>query len=272
MKGARYEPRIQIEPAQSAGAGSRCGGAGRNRPGATVRRELRAEDSGELRLRMEVLQGRRGGRAGAGFLRGGWWSLDLPHDWSIEGPFGEKEPAAGRRVSCPPASAGTASVSRCPTRSADKMVTVEFDGVYQNSEVWINGQYLGKRPYGYIPFAYDITPHLDFGGDNVMAVRVDNSHQTNCRWYSGSGIYRHTWLLATNKVHIAHWGTFVTTPRVSEGRGHGAGGDPRPQRGQERRPHARWRPAFSTGTGKRCRPRRRRRRSRPAAITSSCSR
>jgi len=95
-------------------------------------------------------------------------------------------------------------------------VVVEFGGIYENSEVWINGQYLGKRPYGYIPFSYDLTPHLNFGRDNVIAVKVDNSHQTNCRWYSGSGIYRHTWLLATNQVHVAYWGTFVTSPHVSK--------------------------------------------------------
>jgi len=94
--------------------------------------------------------------------------------------------------------------------------TIDFDGVYQNSEVWINGQYLGKRPYGYISFHYDLTPYLNMGGENVIAVKVDNSHQPNCRWYSGSGIYRHTWLLVTNPAHVAHWGTFVTTPEVAE--------------------------------------------------------
>ena len=93
-------------------------------------------------------------------------------------------------------------------------MAIEFDGVYQLSEVWINGQYLGKRPYGYIGFSYDLSPHLKYGGDNVIAVKADNSHQPNCRWYSGSGIYRHTWLLVTNQVHVAHWGTFVTTPQV----------------------------------------------------------
>jgi beta-galactosidase len=95
-------------------------------------------------------------------------------------------------------------------------VVIEFGGIYENSEVWINGQYLGKRPYGYIPFSYDLTPHLNFGRDNAIAVKVDNSHQTNCRWYSGSGIYRHTWLLVTNQVHVAYWGTFVTSPHVSK--------------------------------------------------------
>jgi beta-galactosidase len=96
-----------------------------------------------------------------------------------------------------------------------RVVTLEFDGVYQNSEVWINGQYLGLRPYGFVPFAYELTPYLKFDAENVVAVKVDNSSQTNCRWYSGSGIYRHTWLLKTNALRVAHWGTYVTTTRVS---------------------------------------------------------
>ncbi len=103
-----------------------------------------------------------------------------------------------------------------PDAYKDKKVAVEFDGIYQLSEVWINGQYLGKRPYGYVPFFYDLTPHVKFGRENLIAVKVDNSHQTNCRWYSGSGIYRHTWLLSTNKVHVAHWGTFVSAEQVSK--------------------------------------------------------
>ena len=110
--------------------------------------------------------------------------------------------------------------------------------------MWINGQYLGKRPYGYISFSYDLSPHLNFGGDNVIAVKVDNSRQPNCRWYSGSGIYRHTWLLATNQLHVAYWGTFVTSPRVAEERRHGAGQDAGEERAQERRHlHAAHQPA-----------------------------
>ena len=105
---------------------------------------------------------------------------------------------------------------KIPAAYRNKKITVEFEGVYQNSEVWINGQYLGKRPYGYISFYYDITPHLNFGGENIIAVRVDNSRQPNCRWYSGSGIYRHTRLMVTGKLHVAHWGTFVTSRKVSE--------------------------------------------------------
>ncbi|HEY1221296.1 MAG: sugar-binding domain-containing protein [Bryobacteraceae bacterium] len=144
-----------------------------------------------------------------------WRGLDLPHDWSIEGPFAE-QPGSATFAHLPTGIGWYRKRFNIPESFRDKRVMVDFDGVYQNSEVWINGQYLGKRPYGYIGFHYDLTPHVNLGGENVIAVKVDNSRQPNCRWYSGSGIYRHTWLLVTNQVHLAHWGTFVTTPEVSE--------------------------------------------------------
>jgi beta-galactosidase len=144
-----------------------------------------------------------------------WRDVDLPHDWSIEGPFDQNAPSSGPGGYLPAGIGWYRKSFRIPESDRDRVVVLEFDGVYRNSEVWINGQYLGRRPYGYVPFSYELTPHLNFGGDNVVAVRVDNSNQTNCRWYSGSGIYRHTWLLATGPLRIAYWGTFVTCPRVS---------------------------------------------------------
>jgi len=147
------------------------------------------------------------------FSDSAWRAVDLPHDWSIEGPYSEQEKAQG---SLPTGIAWYRKRFRLPESYKDRTVVVEFDGIYQNSEVWINGQYLGKRPYGYVAFSYDLTPHLVAGRDNVIAVKVDNSHQSNCRWYSGSGIYRHTWLLATGPLHVAYWGTFVTSPRVAK--------------------------------------------------------
>ena len=145
-----------------------------------------------------------------------WRPLDLPHDWSIEGPFDQNAPGAATGASLPAGIGWYRKRFRLADADKDRKVVVEFDGVYQNSEVWINGQYLGKRPYGYISFNYDITPHVVFGArDNVIAVKVDNSHQPNCRWYSGSGIYAHTWLRLTNPVHVAMWGTFVTAPLVN---------------------------------------------------------
>ncbi len=150
------------------------------------------------------------------FSDSGWKSVDLPHDWSIEGPFNESEPAGSPGGYLPTGIGWYRKHFHLPASYKDKLLTIEFDGVYQNSDVWINGEYLGKRPYGYVPFFYDLTPHLAFGRENVMAVKVDNSRQTNCRWYSGSGIYRHTWLVSTRLVHVAHWGTFVTSPHVSK--------------------------------------------------------
>jgi beta-galactosidase len=153
------------------------------------------------------------------FSDSAWRALDLPHDWSIEGPFGEKEPSSFCGAYLPTGIGWYRKrfhlPDSYPNSYEDKKLTIEFDGVYQNSDVWINGQWLGKRPYGYVPFFYDLTPHINFGRENVVAVKVDNSHQTNCRWYSGSGIYRHTWLLSTNRVHVAPWGTFVSSPQVS---------------------------------------------------------
>ena len=153
----------------------------------------------------------------ADFNDGDWRKLDIPHDWSIEGPFGEKEPTGGKGGYVPTGVGWYRKHFRLPDSYKGKQITIEFDGVYENSEVWVNGHYLGKRPFGYISFYYDITPHLNFGGsENVVAVKVDNSHQSNSRWYSGSGIYRHAWLLVTGDIHIAHWGTFVITPKVSQ--------------------------------------------------------
>jgi len=149
------------------------------------------------------------------FSDAGWRVLDLPHDWSIEGPFSENEPTRGPGGYLPAGVGWYRKSFRAPSESKGRKVILEFDGVYENSEVWINGDYLGKRPFGYISFAYDLTPHLNSNRDNVIAVKVDNSRQPNSRWYSGSGIYRHTWLLTLSPVHIGQWGVWVTTPRVT---------------------------------------------------------
>src|ERR1019366_7193181 len=163
----------------------------------------------------KFLKGDAAGAQMAAFADAGWREVDLPHDWSIEGPFAENEPSAGSGGYLPTGIGWYRKRFRVGAADRGRVVTLEFDGVYQNSEVWINGQYLGLRPYGYVPFAYELTAHLNYGGENVIAVKVDNSRQTNCRWYSGSGIYRHTWLLKTNALRVAYWGTFVTCPRVS---------------------------------------------------------
>jgi len=162
----------------------------------------------------KFFQGDVPGAQEPGFADASWKDVDLPHDFSIGGPVTENAPARGQGGYLPTGIGWYRKHFTIPESYSGRKVSIEFDGVYQLSEVWINGQYLGKRPYGYIGFYYDLTPHLKYGGDNVIAVKADNSHQPNCRWYSGSGIYRHTWLLVTNQVHVAHWGTFVTTPQV----------------------------------------------------------
>jgi beta-galactosidase len=145
-----------------------------------------------------------------------WRILNIPHDWSIEGEFSEENPTKINGGALP---AGIGWYRKSFTLSKtllDKQIYIDFDGVYRNSEVWINGNYLGKRPFGYIGFRYNMTPFLHFGDSvNVLAVRVDNSLQPNSRWYTGSGIYRNVWLTITSEIHIDHWGTFVTTPVVS---------------------------------------------------------
>jgi beta-galactosidase len=148
------------------------------------------------------------------FADASWKDVDLPHDFGIDGPVSENAPARGQGGYLPTGIGWYRKRFGIPESYSGRKVSIEFDGVYQLSEVWINGQYLGKRPYGYIGFTYDLSPHLKYGGENAIAVKVDNSRQPNCRWYSGSGIYRHTWLVVTNQVHVAHWGTFVTTPQV----------------------------------------------------------
>ncbi|HVV03866.1 MAG TPA: glycoside hydrolase family 2 TIM barrel-domain containing protein [Puia sp.] len=149
-----------------------------------------------------------------GFDDGGWRKLDLPHDWSIEGAFSEKN-STGQQEGGLPAGVGW---YRKHFRAAGARVFIDFDGVYCNSEVWINGHYLGRRPNGYISFRYEITPYLREEGENVIAVRVDNSRQPNSRWYTGSGIYRHVWLVTTVEAAVDHWGVYVTTPEVSSSR------------------------------------------------------
>ena len=160
-----------------------------------------------------------------------WRTLDLPHDWSIEdlpagqaglpnqsdsvvGPFTKKSvgtTATGYTVG------GIAWYRKHFTlnNTSNKRVAIYFDGVYMNSDVWINGHHLGNHPYGYTPFYYDLTPYLKQNGENVLAVRVRNEGK-NSRWYSGSGIYRHVFLTITNPVHIEQWGVYITTPKVSE--------------------------------------------------------
>jgi len=144
-----------------------------------------------------------------------WRNLDLPHDWSIEGTLDSNNPMGNDGGYFPAGVGCYRKRFTLPASFKDKLVSIYFEGVYMNSEVSINGKSLGVHPYGYTSFSYNLTPYLKLNGKNVLSVRVDNSKQKNCRWYSGSGIYRHVWLVVTNPIHVSQWGSTVTTPNVS---------------------------------------------------------
>lgn len=144
-----------------------------------------------------------------------WRMLDLPHDWSIEGNFDKNNPATAGGGALPGGTGWYRKQFTVSASSKGKYIAIDFDGVYRNSEVWINGHYLGKRPNGYIAFRYVLSPFINYGGQNTIAVRVDNSKQPNSRWYSGSGIYRDVKLVTLNPTHVAQWGTYITTPEVT---------------------------------------------------------
>jgi beta-galactosidase len=195
-------------------------------------------------------RGDAGGADAPSFDDGAWRQLDLPHDWSIEdlpyatataggvtadpsllvpkvpptepvpppviGPFDENGSVGDGAVGYTVGGIGWYRKHfTLPDLGGTRHAELRFDGVYQNADVWLNGVHLGFHPYGYTPFAFDLTSHLNRGGTNVLAVRVNNSGLTS-RWYSGSGIYRHTWLTVTGAVRIPLWGIYVTTPEVDE--------------------------------------------------------
>jgi beta-galactosidase len=144
-----------------------------------------------------------------------WRSLDLPHDWSIEGRISPKNPTGNAGGFFPTGIGWYRKTFKVPGEWKGKNISIYFEGVYMNSEVFINGKSLGIYPYGYSSFSYKLTPFLEYDQENVIAIRVDNSQQVNCRWYSGSGIYRHVWMMVTDPVHVAQWGVGISTPEVS---------------------------------------------------------
>lgn len=146
-----------------------------------------------------------------------WKNLNLPHDWSIEGEFSKDHPAGAGGGALTGGTGWYKKKFQKKLEDTSSITKIIFDGVYRDSEVWINGTYLGNRPNGYVSFQYDLTPYLNYGEKkNEILVKVNNADQPNSRWYSGSGIYRNVWLTTTNKLHIAHWGTFITTPQVTK--------------------------------------------------------
>jgi beta-galactosidase len=149
-----------------------------------------------------------------GFDDSGWRTVDVPHDWSIEGPF-EATRSSGTGFA-PGGIAWYRRHFRLSAADAGRAVTAEFDGVYDNCEVWLNGFLVGGRPYGFESFTCNLGEVAKYGdADNVLSVRVDHSRDADSRWYCGSGIYRHVRLCVANSLHVAHWGTAVTTPEVT---------------------------------------------------------
>jgi len=182
----------------------------------------KSTDDSKIRERRQIdfdwrfqLGDARGAEAAA-FDDAGWRLLDLPHDWSVEGKIEESNPASWHGAYLPGGIGWYRKKIAWDDSWNGRHVFVDFDGVYMNSDVWINGRHLGRRPYGYTTFRHELTPHLRKNGDNVIAVRVDNSKQPSGRWYTGCGIYRHVWLNVVNPVHVDHWGTFVTTPKITK--------------------------------------------------------
>ena len=146
-----------------------------------------------------------------------WRKLSLPHDWSIESDFSKDHPATSQGGALPGGIGWYRKTFTLPSSAKNKNVSIEFDGVYKNSEVWINGQYLGKRPNGYVAFSYELTPHLHPSPQkNVIVVKVDNSQQPDSRWYSGSGIYRNVKLSVRNKLAITEPGVSIKTPEMNK--------------------------------------------------------
>jgi beta-galactosidase len=146
-----------------------------------------------------------------------WRSLNLPHDWSIELPFDKTSPTGNSGGALRGGIGWYRKTFMLPSSSKNKNVFIDFDGVYMNSEVWINGHSLGVHPYGYTSFRYALAPYLHFDNiPNVITVKVDNLKQPNSRWYSGSGIYRNVWLVTTSATYVDRWGTYVTTSQVSD--------------------------------------------------------
>jgi beta-galactosidase len=143
-----------------------------------------------------------------------WEKLNLPHDWAIKGPF--RIDLAGETGKLPYRGIGWyRKYFTIPAEDAGKQIFLDFDGAMANAKIWLNGHYIGTWPYGYNSFRMDLTPFLEFGKKNIVAVRLDTEHWES-RWYSGAGIYRHVWMVKTNPVHVGLWGTYITTPEISD--------------------------------------------------------
>jgi beta-galactosidase len=148
-----------------------------------------------------------------GFDDSAWRHLNLPHDWGIEGSF--KQGYAGETGKLPYWGVGWYRKHfEISASDVGRRIYLDIDGAMSYANVWLNGHYVGGWPYGYASWRVDLTPYIRFGGENVLAIRLDNPTNSS-RWYPGGGIYRNVWLVKTSNLHVAHWGTYVTTPQVA---------------------------------------------------------
>ncbi len=144
----------------------------------------------------------------------GWQDVSLPHDWSIKGQL---SPTLASATGYLPGGIGWyRKMLNIPIEKKGEKIYLYFEGIYNRSEVYINGQLIGKRPNGYISFMYDITPYVKYGQQNILAVRVDHSQSADSRWYTGSGIYRNVWLVYANPIHIVQWGVYTYSSSVND--------------------------------------------------------
>ncbi len=144
-----------------------------------------------------------------------WKNVNLPHDWSIEGPFSQENTSFSRGGWLPTGKCTYRKSFKINRQDKNKRIAIYFDGAYRNAQVWINNHFLGKRPLGYIAFHYDLTKHIRFGEQNIITVKLDNSSQPGSRWYTGTGIYRHVYLIKSDKLYIPIWGNYIKSNKCS---------------------------------------------------------
>jgi beta-galactosidase len=158
----------------------------------------------------------------AAFRLSDWQKVDLPHDWCVEGTFVNDNSLGSQPAATGFLPTGIGFYRKefdIPEEDKGKKISIEFDGIYRNSSVWVNGNLMGNHPDGYTPSYYDLTDFLRYGteGKNIILVRVDG-RESEGWWYEGCGIYRHAWLIKTDRLHVDRFGTYITTPSVSAAR------------------------------------------------------
>ncbi|HEY3442722.1 MAG TPA: glycoside hydrolase family 2 TIM barrel-domain containing protein [Paludibaculum sp.] len=149
------------------------------------------------------------------FADGDWLPVTVPHDWSISGPFSPDNPSGQWGGYAPGGEGWYRNRFQAPVLGSNEHLLIEFEGVYRYSEVWLNGTLVGARPNGFVSFELDLTPYLNPGGDNLLAVRADTRLEPSLRWYAGCGIYRHVWLTRADQTRVDWKGTYLTTPSVT---------------------------------------------------------